>query len=231
MIIDIITLFPGIFRGFVSETLIKRVQEKNIARINLVNLRDYATDKHRTCDDAPYGGGAGMVLKGEPIYRAVKAKKTAKSTVILLSPRGKKFTQAYAGKLARKKHLIFICGRYEGVDERVRRLVVDEEISVGDFVVSGGEVPAMLIIESVVRLLKGAISKEESYMFDSFYQGLLDWPQYTRPPQIYGLKVPDVLLSGDHRRIHEWRKKQAETVTKKRRPDLWEKYKKGSSEQ
>lgn len=223
--IDIITLFPGIFKGFLEETLIKRVQEKKLVRVNLINLRDYTYDTHRSCDDSPYGGGAGMVLKCEPIYRAVREQRQGrKSTVILLSPRGELFTQTTAKRLALKKHLIFICGRYEGIDERVRQLVVDEEISVGNFVVSGGEVPSMLIIEAVVRLLKGAISKKESYIYDSFYKGLLDWPHYTRPPQAFGLRVPEVLLSGDHAHIAEWRKKQAETITRKLRPDLWNKY-------
>ncbi len=221
MKIDVITLFPDIFRGFTEEALIKQAKKRKVLELNLINLRDYASDRHRTCDDAPYGGGAGMVLKCEPLFKAIKAASTRDSKVILLSPQGKTFNQKMAGELAKKKHLVFICGRYEGVDERVRETLVDEEISIGDFVTAGGELPAMLMIEATVRLVKGAIGKKESYERDSFYEGLLDWPHFTRPAVYKKMKVPAVLLGGDHALIQEWRQQQSEKITKSKRPDLW----------
>lgn len=219
--IEIITLFPGMFKGFLDEALIKQAVKKKVIDLDLIDLRKFALDKHGTCDDSPYGGGPGMVLKCEPLFRAVEKIKRKNSYVLLMTPQGKTFTQVAANRLAKKKHLIIICGRYEGIDHRVTETLVDEEISIGDFVTSGGELPAMIIMESVVRLIPGAISKRESYEKDSFYQGLLDWPHYTRPAVFKGLKAPKVLLSGDHAKIQRWRQKQAEKITRKNRPDLW----------
>ncbi|MBI5555530.1 MAG: tRNA (guanosine(37)-N1)-methyltransferase TrmD [Elusimicrobia bacterium] len=224
MKIDVITLFPGIFKGFLEESIIKQAQKKKAVGINLVDLRKFGEGRHQTCDDAPYGGGAGMVLKCAPLFRAVKKVSAKNSYVVLLSPPGRILNQDLARNLAQKKHLVILCGRYEGIDDRAKSKLVDEEISIGDFVVSGGEVPAMILIESVVRLLPGAISKQESYEKDSFYTGLLDWPHYTRPAVYQKMKVPGVLLSGNHELIAAWRQKQAEKLTKKNRPDIWSHY-------
>ncbi len=224
MKIEVITLFPGIFKGFLEESIIKQAQKKKAVAIKLVDLRKFGEGRHQTCDDAPYGGGAGMVMKCEPLFKAVKKVAAKNSHVILMSPQGKILNQDLSRKLAQKKHLVILCGRYEGIDDRAKRKLVDEEISIGDFVVSGGEVPAMILIESVVRLLKGAIGKQESYEKDSFYNGLLDWPHYTRPAVYQKLKVPSVLLSGNHQAIAEWRQEQAEKLTKKKRPDIWAHY-------
>lgn len=221
MKIDIITLFPGIIKGFTEEALIKQARKKDLLKINLVDLRSFASDKHKTCDDTPYGGGAGMVLKCEPVFKAVAKVRRKNSRCLLMTPQGQTFNQEMANRLSKEKHLVFICGRYEGVDERIVKELVDEEISIGDYVVSGGETPAMVVIEALVRLLPGAISKQESYEKDSFYDGLLDWPHYTRPPVYKGLKVPEVLRSGDHARIKQWREEQARKKTRKKRPDLW----------
>lgn len=224
MKIEVITLFPGIFNGFLEESIIKQAQKRKAVGINLVDLRKFGEGSHQTCDDAPYGGGAGMVMKCEPLFKAVKKVSVKNSHVILMSPQGKILNQDLSRKLARKNHLVILCGRYEGVDDRVKGKLVDQEISIGDFVVSGGEVPAMILIESVVRLLRGAISKQESYEKDSFYNGLLDWPHYTRPAVYHKMKVPNVLLSGNHEAIAAWRQEQAEKLTKKNRPDIWDHY-------
>ncbi len=224
MNIAVLTLFPGIFKGFLEESIIKQAQKKKVVGLKLVDLRKFGEGRHLTCDDAPYGGGAGMVMKCAPLFKAVKKVSVKNSHVILMSPQGKILTQDLARKLAQKKHLVILCGRYEGIDDRAKSKLVDEEISIGDFVVSGGEVPAMILIESVVRLLPGAISKQESYENDSFYNGLLDWPHYTRPAVYKNMKVPSVLLSGNHREIAAWRQEQAEKITKKNRPDIWAHY-------
>lgn len=228
MRIDIITLFPSMFKGPFEESIIKRAQQKGIVEIHLHNLRDFTTDRHRTVDDAPFGGGAGMVMKVEPIYRAlnhIKKELKKEGKVILLSPQGRKLTQELVAELKEENSLILICGRYEGVDERVREHLVDKEISIGDYVLSGGELPAMVLVDALVRLLPGAVGNERSVREDSFYRGLLDYPQYTRPAEFMGWKVPEVLRSGDHQRIEEWRRIQMLKRTLQRRADLLEKAK------
>jgi len=214
---NIITIFPNIFQSYFKESIIKRAQEKNLVKINIHNLRDYTTDKHKTIDDRPYGGGVGMVLMVEPIYKAVQAIKNFKDCpgrrrpgqslkTILLSAKGKKFDQKMAQKFSKLEQLILICGRYEGVDERIAQYIADEEISIGDYILTGGEIPAMLIVDAVSRLIAGVI-KKESLKEESFLGGGLEYPQYTRPENFRGWKVPSVLLSGDHRKIKEWREK------------------------
>ena len=218
MKIDILTLFPEMFDGFKNESIIKRAIESKKVEINTCNFRDFAKNKHKKVDDTPYGGGAGMVLMCQPIYDAVESLKTDKSKVIMLSPQGKPYTQKKAYELSKEEHLIFICGHYEGFDERISSLC-DEEISIGDYVLTGGELPSMVITDSVVRLLPGVI-EEESHEIDSFNENLLDYPTYTKPRNYKGMKVPEVLLSGDHKKIDEWRKEQRLLVTKEKRPDL-----------
>ncbi len=218
MKIDIITLFPKLFESVFAESLIARAQTKKIAAITIHNLRDWSTDKHKTVDDKPFGGGPGMVLKVDVMDRALKNLDGYK---ILLTPQGKKFNQPLAQKLSRKKNLILICGHYEGFDERIRDLV-DEEISIGDYVLTGGEIPAMVIVDTVVRLLPGVVGKEASLTEESFStpEGGLEYPQYTRPEEYQGKTVPPVLLSGNHAAIKKWREEQSLKRTKKRRPDL-----------
>ena len=218
MKIDILTLFPEMFDGFKNESIIKRAIESKKVEINTCNFRDFAKNKHKKVDDTPYGGGAGMVLMCQPIYDAVESLKTDKSKVIMLSPQGKPYTQKKAYELSKEEHLIFICGHYEGFDERISSLC-DEEISIGDYVLTGGELPSMVIADSVVRLLPGVI-EEESHEIDSFNENLLDYPTYTKPRNYKGMKVPEVLLSGDHKKIDEWRKEQRLLVTKEKIPDL-----------
>ena len=223
MKIDILTLFPNMYDGFLSESIIKRAIDNKIVDINLINFRDYTEDKHNKVDDTPYGGGKGMVLMCDPIFKAVDKIRKKNSKVILLSPQGKKYDQEMAKKLSNEKHLIFICGHYEGFDERISS-IVDEEISIGDYVLTGGELPSMVISDSIIRLLPGVI-EEESYTNDSFYDDLLDYPNYTKPREYRGMKVPDVLLSGDHKKIDDWRKEESIKKTKEKRPDLIEKNK------
>lgn len=220
MRIDIITIFPEVFSPLFS-SIIKRAQEKGIIEIHLWNLRDFSKDKHKKVDDEPYGGGRGMVLACEPIFLAVEKIKqiTPDSLTILTSPDGELFNQEKAKKLSKEKGLIIICGHYEGVDERVRT-IVDCEISIGDYVLTGGELPAMVIVDSITRLLPGVLP-EEAQKNDSFSDFLLDWPCYTRPENFRGLKVPDVLLSGNHEKIRKWRLKKAIERTKQKRPDLY----------
>ena len=225
---DIITLFPSMFKSPFEESVIKRALQKKLIEIHLHNLRDFATDAHRTTDDAPFGGGAGMVMKVEPIYRAlnyIKEKTGKKARVILLSPQGRTFNQEVALELAKEENIILICGRYEGVDERVREHLVDDEISIGDYVLSGGEIAAMVIVDTVARLIPGVLGNESSIKEDSFYRGLLDYPQYTRPAEFMGWKVPQVLRSGNHKKIREWRIKKMLEKTLERRPDLLKKAK------
>ncbi|MBU4376139.1 MAG: tRNA (guanosine(37)-N1)-methyltransferase TrmD [Candidatus Omnitrophica bacterium] len=224
MRIDILTLFPGMFGDFLGESIIKRAREKGKADIRLHNIRSYSTDKHRKADDRPFGGGPGMVLQVEPIYNALKKIVGAKrSTVILMSPRGKRLEQKQAKRFAKLKRLAIICGHYEGVDERVKELLVDYEISIGDYVLTCGELPAMVLVDAVVRLIPGVLGDGESTVSESFENDLLEYPQYTRPSSFCGMKVPDILLSGDHERIAAWRMKEAVKRTKKRRPDLLKK--------
>jgi len=224
MKIDILTIFPKTFEPILNESIIKRAQEKGSVDIAVHNIRDYSDDKHRKVDDRPFGGGPGMVFKPQPIFEAIKKLtangKRQKPKVILLSPQGKVLNQKLAQKLSQDKHLILICGHYEGIDERVRLKLVDEEISIGDYVLTGGELPAMVLVDTVVRLVKGVLGDEDSSKSDSFCDGLLEYPHYTRPANYKGMKVPEVLLSGDHEKIAQWRKDQSLKVTKKKRPEL-----------
>ncbi len=226
MQIDVVTIFPGILEGPFKESMIKRAVDQGFVEINLVDLRDYTHDHHRQVDDYPYGGGYGMVLKPEPLFEAVEDLKTrsgSKDTwVILLTPQGDRFEQRRARELAEKSHLILICGRYEGVDERVRRSLVDEEISIGDFVLTGGELAAAVLVDSVIRLLPGFLA-EQALADESFTESLLEYPHYTRPSVYREMEVPSVLLSGNHGEISRWRRKQSLKRTLERRPDLLEK--------
>ncbi|MBO8176507.1 tRNA (guanosine(37)-N1)-methyltransferase TrmD [Aeribacillus pallidus] len=227
MKIDILTLFPDMFRGVFGQSILKKAEEKKAVTYNLVNFRDYADNKHQTVDDYPYGGGAGMVLKPQPIFDAVedlKSKSTTNPRIILMCPQGERYTQKKAEELAKEDHLILICGHYEGFDERIREHLVTDEISIGDYVLTGGELGAMVVVDSVVRLLPGVLGNETSHIKDSFSTGLLEHPHYTRPADFRGMKVPDVLLSGNHRLIEEWREKEALKRTWERRPDLLHEY-------
>lgn len=227
MKIDVLSLFPEMFEGVFGSSILKKAAEKQAAQYRVINFRDYADNKHHTVDDYPYGGGAGMVLKPQPIFDAVEALKeeaSAKPRVILLCPQGERYTQKKAEELAQEEHLLFICGHYEGYDERIREHVVTDEISIGDFVLTGGELGAMVVIDSVVRLLPGVLGNEDSPVLDSFSSGLLEHPHYTRPADFRGMKVPDALLSGNHKRIEEWRLKESLRRTWLRRPDLLESY-------
>lgn len=226
MHIDILSIFPEMFEGVFGHSILKKASEKEAVQYNVVNFRDFADNKHQTVDDYPYGGGAGMVLKPQPIFDAVAdLKERAKSSaprVILMCPQGERYTQKKAEELAKEEHLVFICGHYEGYDERIREHVITDEISIGDYVLTGGELGAMVVIDSVVRLLPGVLGSEESHIQDSFSTGLLEHPHYTRPSDFRGLKVPDVLISGNHRLIEEWRMKESLKRTLSRRPDLLE---------
>lgn len=214
MKIDILTLFPEMFNGFLTESIIKRAIEKKKIKINIINFRDYTTDPHGKVDDTPFGGGAGMVLQIQPIYDALEHLKTKDSHIILLTPTGTTFNQKKAEQLSQKKHLIIICGHYEGFDDRIK-LLVDEEISIGDFILTGGELPAMMISDAVIRLIDGVISKE-SLESESFSKDLLDYPVYTKPRDFKGMKVPEVLLSGNHKKIEEYRKQEQIRLTKEK---------------
>ena len=226
MLIDIITIFPEVCKPYLDSSILGIAQEKGKLEIHLHNLRDYTLDKHRKVDDRPFGGGPGMILTPEPVFRAVEAiKQTADgrrqtAKVILLTPQGKTLNQKLAEKLSKRKHLILICGRYEGVDERVRESLVSEEISIGDYILSGGELAALVLTDSLARLLPGVLGHKDSNVRESFSDNLLEYPQYTRPADFRGLRVPQVLLSGDHKKIEEWRKHQAVKITKKKRPDI-----------
>ena len=213
------------FAPVLNESIIKRAQSKRLVKIALHDLRDYSRDKHRKIDDRPFGGGPGMVFRPEPVFRAVGKiaagqKKKYGTRIILLTPQGKKLDQNIARKLSRCKHLILICGHYEGVDERIRQKLVTDEISIGDYVLTCGELPAMVLVDSLVRLIPEVLGKDESVHFESFNQGLLEYPQYTRPAAYRGMRVPKVLLSGNHKLIERWRREMATKITKKKRPDL-----------
>jgi len=220
MKIDILTLFPKMFKGPFDESIIKRAQKKGLIEIQTHDLRKWTKDKRKTVDDRPFGGGVGMILMVEPIYKALRDLKNKNSKVILMDPRGRTFNQKIAGNLAKEKHLIFICGHYEGVDERVKKHLVDEEISIGDYVLTGGELPAMIIIDTLIRQIPGVLIKPEASSKESFSENLLEYPQYTRPANFKGWKIPEVLLSGNHKKIDKWRQKKSLEITKKRRPDL-----------
>jgi tRNA (guanine37-N1)-methyltransferase len=218
--IDVLTLFPEMFPPVLDKSIIGQAQRKSLVDFNILNIRDFAHDRHRVCDDVPYGGGPGMVMKPEPIFEAVEqVKHNPRARLILLSPRGRVYNQEMARELSREDHLAFLCGHYKDIDERVRTLV-DLDISLGDFVLSGGEPAALAVIDSIVRLLPGAISDPESANRDSFENGLLDHPHYTRPEEFRGMRVPEVLRSGNHEQIRRWRRAQALVLTKKHRPDL-----------
>lgn len=221
MKIDILTLFPSMFEPFLNESIIARAIQNKKVEIKIHNIRDYTLDKHNRVDDYPIGGGEGMVLMIEPIYRALQDLKTEDSYILMMTPQGKPYQQSHAYELSMKKHLIILCGHYEGFDERIRSLV-DEEISIGDYVLTGGELPSMVVADSIIRLIDGVIEKE-SHINDSFHNHLLDYPVYTKPIDFMGMKVPEVLLSGHHQNIANWRLEQSIKKTKERRPDLLEK--------
>ena len=218
---DVLTLFPEMF-DILKQSIIGKAQEKELIDINLVNIRDFSNDKHKKVDDTPYGGGAGMVMMPDVVDRAYQSVKTTESKVIYMSPQGKTLNQKKVEDLAKEKHLIILCGHYEGIDQRVLDKIVDEEISIGDYVLTGGEIPAMVLIDSVSRYIEGVL-KEDSIKEESFSNGLLEYPQYTRPEIFDGEKVPEILLSGHHEKINEWRKQKSLEITKQKRSDLLEK--------
>jgi len=220
---DILTLFPGMFAGPFDGSIISRAKDKQLIDISLHNIRDWAVDRHQTADDAPYGGGAGMVMKAQPLAAAICAVKAFRpdSTVVLTSPLGRRLTHRVACELAEKEGLIIVCGRYEGIDERIRTLYAEDDISLGDFVLSGGEIAAMAIVDAVTRLIPGVLGSSESAGSDSFCDGLLEYPHYTRPPEFCELSVPEILLSGNHELIRKWRRKESLRRTRTLRPDLF----------
>ena len=220
MKIDVLTLFPAMFAGPLDESIIKRARESGRLNLAIYNLRDYAHDRHKTVDDRPFGGGPGMLLKPEPIFEAVESLACEGTRVILLSPSGRPFSQAIARELAGVEHLLMVSGHYEGFDERVREQLADDELSIGDYVLTNGALPVMVIIDAVTRLLPGVLGDEDSALDESFSQGLLEYPQYTRPAEFRGMKVPEILLSGNHAQIARWRAEQAQLRTQERRPDL-----------
>ena len=222
MKIDVLTLFPGMFPGPLDESIIKRACESSRLQLGVHDLRDYTHDRHRTVDDRPFGGGPGMLLKPEPLFEAVEALRGEKTRVILTSPAGRPFRQEIARELAGEKHVLLVCGSYEGFDERVRQSLADDEISIGDYVLTNGALPAMVIVDAVTRLLPGVLGDDESSQDESFSGCLLEYPQYTRPAEFRGMNVPEVLLSGDHAAIEKWRREQATVQTRQRRPDLLE---------
>ena len=218
--VDVLTIFPGMLDGFLGESMMKRAVRAGAVTVRGVNLRNFATDVHRTTDDRPFGGGPGMVMKAAPVFQAVAAVRTAGSRVILMTPQGRRFDQATAQRLTGEQHLILVCGHYEGVDERIRQVLVDEEISIGDYVLTNGVLPAAVVIDAVVRLLPGVLGGENATAEESFSAGTLEYPQYTRPAEFQGLRVPEVLISGDHAEIARWRAEQSRLRTVARRPDL-----------
>ncbi|MCM3722218.1 MULTISPECIES: tRNA (guanosine(37)-N1)-methyltransferase TrmD [Solibacillus] len=221
MKIHVLSLFPDMFTGVFGSSILKKAQEKGAVELAVTDIRDYSENKHKQVDDYPYGGGAGMVLKPEPMFNAVEAiTEGRKPRVILMCPQGERFTQKKAEELSKEEDLVFLCGHYEGYDERIREYLVTDEISIGDFVLTGGELPAMTVIDAVVRLLPGVLGQEDSHIQDSFSTGLLEHPHYTRPSDFRGMKVPDILLSGNHAKIDAWREEQSFKRTLERRPDL-----------
>jgi tRNA (guanine37-N1)-methyltransferase len=224
MRIDVVTIFPDFIRQALSYSIIGRACAVEMVQIEAIDLRDFTNDKRRTVDDTPYGGGAGMVLKPEPVFLAVESVRTPNATVVLMSPQGTPFDQTKAKELSAKDHLILVCGHYEGFDERVRQHLIDEEISIGDYVLTGGEIPALAVIDSTVRLLPGVLGNAKSLSSETFEENLLEYPQYTRPTDFRGWTVPDVLLSGHHEQVATWRRKKQEETTRAKRPDLWQKH-------
>jgi len=220
MKVDVLTLFPGMFAGPLDESIIARARRNGLVRLNIHNLRDYAHDRHKTVDDRPFGGGPGMLLKPEPIFEAVEKLAGPTTRVILLSPAGRMFNQAIARQLSQVDDLLLITGHYEVFDERIREQLADDELSIGDYVLTNGALPAMVVIDAITRLLPGALGDDESAHEESFSHGLLEYPQYTRPEEFCGMKVPDVLLSGNHAEIARWRAEQSRSRTRERRPDL-----------
>lgn len=228
MKINVMTLFPEIFNSYIGESMMKKAVDNNILAVNIYNIRDFSENKHKKVDDYPFGGGAGMVMTPQPIlstYRhIIEENKLEKPRVIYLSPKGKTFTQDMAKSLSKEDNLIFLCGHYEGIDQRVIDMIVTDELSIGDYVLTGGELPALVMIDSISRLIPGVLNKSESYEDETFEGDLLEYPQYTRPREYDGHKVPDVILSGNHQKIDQWRKEESEKLTKERRPDLWTSY-------
>src|SRR5271169_3118568 len=220
MKIDVLTLFPAMFAGPLDESIIKRARKNGLLELKIHDLRDWTHDRHRTVDDKPFGGGPGMLMKPEPLFEAVESLRREKTKVILLSPAGRKFSQEIARELAEQKDLLLVTGHYEGFDERVRETLADDELSIGDYVLTNGALPAMVLIDAVTRLLPGALGDDQSPVDESFSQGLLEYPHYTRPAEFRGMKVPPVLLSGNHAEIEKWRREQARLRTQARRPDL-----------
>jgi len=220
MKVDVLTLFPAMFAGPLDESIIKRARAAGLLELRIHNLRDYAHDRHKTVDDRPFGGGPGMLLKPEPIFEAVETLARENTRVVLLSPAGRQFNQGIARELAAQEDLMLVTGHYEGFDERIRQELADDELSIGDYVLTNGALPAMVIIDTVARLLPGVLGDDQSAHDESFSAGLLEYPQYTRPAEFRGMKVPEVLLSGNHAEIARWRAEQSRTVTQQRRPDL-----------
>jgi tRNA (guanine37-N1)-methyltransferase len=220
MKIDVLTLFPAMFAGPLDESIVKRAREAKLLDLKIHNLRDWTHDRHKTVDDKPFGGGPGMLLKVEPLFEAIESLQREKTKVILLSPSGRKFSQEIARELSQEKDLLLVCGSYEGFDERVREALADDELSIGDYVLTNGALPAMVVIDAVARLLPGVLGDDESSRDESFSAGLLEYPQYTRPAEFRGMRVPEVLLSGNHAEIEKWRREQAKLRTEKQRPDL-----------
>ncbi|MGH7942790.1 MAG: tRNA (guanosine(37)-N1)-methyltransferase TrmD [Limisphaerales bacterium] len=220
MKIDVLTLFPAMFTGPLDESIIKRARKNGLLELNVHDLRDWTHDRHRTVDDRPFGGGPGMLMKPEPVFEAVESLRRAGTKVILLSPSGRKFNQQIARELAKQNDLLMVTGHYEGFDERLRRALADDELSIGDYVLTNGALPAMVVVDALTRLLPGVLGDDESSRDESFSHGLLEYPQYTRPAEFRGMKVPEVLISGNHAEIEKWRRQQALLRTQQRRPDL-----------
>lgn len=220
MKIDVLTLFPEMFAGPLDASIVQRARSEGLLDLRITNLRDFTHDRHKTVDDKPFGGGPGMLIKPEPVFEAIELLAKAETRVIMLTPAGRTFNQGIARELAQESHMVMICGSYEGFDERIREQLVDDEISLGDFVLTNGALPAMVIVDAVTRLLPGVLGDDQSHVDESFSHGLLEYPQYTRPADFRGMKVPDVLLSGNHAEIARWRHEQARQRTKERRPDM-----------
>ena len=226
MKIDILTLFPNMVECVLKTSIIGRAIENNIIDINIINIRDYSQDKHNRVDDYPFGGGDGMVMQPQPVFDALRDIEAEKNRIIYLTPKGKQFHQDTAIELSKEERLTFICGHYEGIDQRIIDYWVTDEISIGDYVLTGGEIPALAVIDSVCRMIPGVLSSEDCYQNESIYSGLLEYPHYTRPREYEGLEVPDILLSGNHKKIEEWRMEKSLELTESRRKDLYYKYKK-----